>query len=108
MRALPHVPGHPSTLSCPLGAPSTLDSQISSTTSRTEPRAPLLWPPSPVHLNLPPLPEVGVFILQTPHPPHPCSWPPALRSMGVTSQRATSSQALRSVDHAHIWLWLQG
>ena len=69
MRALPHVPGHPSTLSCPLGAPSTPDSQISSTMSCAEPRALLLWPPSPTHLNLPPLPEVGVLILQTPHPP---------------------------------------
>lgn len=93
MRALPHVPGRPSTLPCPLGAPSTLGSQISSTTSPTEPRAPL-WPPSPVHLNLPPLPEVGVLILQAPHAPHPCSWPPPLASIRVTSQRASSSQAL--------------
>ena len=44
MKALPHIPGSPSTLSCPLGAPFTLDSQISSTMSPTEPRAPLLWP----------------------------------------------------------------
>lgn len=108
MKALPHIPGSPSTLSCPLGAPFTLDSQISSTMSPTEPRAPLLWPLSPTHLNLPPLPEIGVLIPQTPHPPHPCSWPPPLPSIGVTSQRAISSQALRSVGHAHIWLWPQG
>lgn len=100
-------PRPPSTLSCPLGAPFTLDSQILHPRP-TEPRASFCCGHSApaAHLNLPPLPEIGVLIPQTPHPPHPCSWPPPLPSIAFPEGSSALGPEVRG--HAHIRLWPQG